>query len=128
MESILKRNKNGMVLLKKIDVGTCGVFEYSFNLIRIGFLKSITHLAIVPVLHRNMNKLMGMAEPEDYMTYKIDRDKMYALTQNGILFTWNIITGKILSQITLENHDYSNYDLASTYKNGRVLLKSKEDI
>lgn len=69
-----------MVLIKSIDVGTQGFFEYSFNLIRIGFVRSLTHLAIIPILHRNMNKFMGMAEPSAYICYKIFMDKMMALT------------------------------------------------
>lgn len=83
MESIVKRKKPGMTLLKKIDVGTNGYFEWSFNLIRIGMLKSLSHLAIVPILHRNTNKFMGMANPGDYMAYKVIKDKMFALTDEG---------------------------------------------
>jgi hypothetical protein len=80
MESIIKRDKPGMILLKKIDVGTLGSFEWSFNIIRIGCMRSFSHLAIFPVLHRNMNKFMGMADPGDYITYKTIKDTMFAMT------------------------------------------------
>ena len=129
MESIIRRNKSGMVLLKKIDVGTQGFFEFSEYLIRIGFIKSLTHLAIVPILHRNMNKLMGMAGPEAYMTYKVVKDKLYALTQDGFLFSWSIISGKMLTKVELPpEYNFNDYEIVSQEKSGKILIRSKENV
>lgn len=60
MESIIKKNVCNMTLLKKIDIGTQGYFEYGFTLMRFGFIKSLTHLLVTPILHRNTNKFMGI--------------------------------------------------------------------
>lgn len=128
MESIIKRKKPGMILLKKIDVGTNGFFEWSFNLIRIGMIKSFSHLAIIPILHRNMNKFMGMANPADYLSYKVIKDKMFAMTNDGLIQSWNITTAKCLTRNKLEGHDYTEFELSSKYKNGAVLLKSNADL
>ena len=124
----MKRKTLDMILLKNLDVGTNGFFEYCSTTLRISFMKSLTHLTVCPILHRNMNKFMGMATCDSYMTYKVDKDKMYALTMDGMLFCWSVTTGKLLSKVTLEGHDYSDYDLVSPCKEGRVLLKSKENL
>ena len=92
-------------MLKKLDAGTNGYFEWSFNLIRIGLIKSLTHLCIIPILHRNVNKFMGMANPGDYITYKVIKDKMFALTLDGTLFAWNITNGKMISKKVLPEFD-----------------------
>lgn len=94
----------------------------------MGMVKSLTHFVIFPILHRNMNKLMAMSFPSDYMTYKQHHDIMIAMTKLGLLFSWNLITGKILSKKTLEGHNYDNYDMYSKFKKGMVLLYSKDTI
>ncbi len=128
MESIINRNKSGMVLLKNIDVGSLGQFEWSFNLIRIGIMKSFSHLVIIPILHRNMNKFMGIANLDDYIAYKVIKDKMMAITQNGLMCSWNITTAKFLTRTSLKNHDYSDYTNYKTYNDGSALLQSNEDV
>lgn len=49
----------------------------------MGMVKSLTHLVIFPILHRNMNKLMAASFPGDYMCYKVMSDKMIAMTKIG---------------------------------------------
>lgn len=91
-------------------------------------VKSLTHLVIFPILHRNVNKFMAMSFPSDYMMYKVMNDTMIAMTNKGQIFSWNVMTGKILSKNTLEEHDYSNYDVYSKFKKNMILLRSKDNI
>ena len=119
-----------MILLKNIDVGTQGMFQYSPNLVRIGFVKSITHMAVVPILHRNIQKLQGIRDVDDYTTYKVSNEKMYALSKTGILQTWNITNGKEISCVDLSaEHCYTEkWDFVSQLKSDRMLMKSKENV
>ena len=71
MERIINKNNADMILVKDLEIGTVGYIEMSFSLIRMGFIRSFSHFAIVPILHRNMNKFMDMADPEDYILYKV---------------------------------------------------------
>lgn len=129
MESVVKRKKPGMTLLKNLDVGTQGFFEYSFNMIRIGLMKSFSHLAIIPILHRNVNKFMGMANTDDYLTYKVIKDTMMALTNTeGLLSSWNITTGKNVSRHIISDYDYTGWTKSSKYKCGAVLIYSDDTI
>ena len=105
-----------MVLLKNIDIGNLGHFEYSYDLIRLGFMKSMTHIAIVPILHRNINTFMEMHDIKTYISYKTLLGRMMALTLDGHLTTWILSTGKLHSRAILEEHDYSEYELFSGYK------------
>ena len=98
-------------------------------MIRIGLMRSFSHLAIIPILHRNVNKFMGMSNTEDYLTYKVMKDKMFALTNSeGLLVCWNITTGKCLTRTINEEYDYSSWTLSSSYKNGAVLISSNDTV
>lgn len=84
----------------------------SHSLVRMGFLRSFSHLAIIPILHRNMNKFFGAADVEDYLTYKVLKDNVFALTKDGIITSWDITTAKQRSRHLIEGNDYAKYDLA----------------
>jgi hypothetical protein len=54
---------------------------------------------------------------------------MFALTQDGILASWNIVTNKLISKKKLDEHDYnSDYSIVSYYKKGMVCIRSNEDV
>lgn len=83
MESIINKNTFNMTLLKKIDIGTQGYFEFGANICRFGFIQSLTNLLVTPILHRNMNKFMGIDDASKYVCYKVIKDKFIALTYTG---------------------------------------------
>ena len=84
-----------MTLLKKIEVGALGRFEYNGVLARFGFLSSFKTIIVSPILHRNMNKLMGIRNKTGYMAYKIMNNKFIAVHESDCnLNTWDIYTGK----------------------------------
>ena len=39
---------------------------------RIGYFNTLSHLTIVPLLHTNLIKFIGINKPEDYLTYKVE--------------------------------------------------------
>ncbi len=96
MERIINKKDGDLMLVKSIDVGTNGHLDYSHNLVRIGFIQSFSSLNIIPILHRNSNKFMGMGNTDDYLAYKVIKDKMIALTKKGVLVSWNITTAKLI--------------------------------
>ncbi len=129
MESLMKNIDSAetfLMLLKKIDIGAQGYFEFGANVVRFAFISSLTHIVIPPILHRNTNKLMGVKDMKEYIAYKVIKDKMITLTIEGELTCWNILTGKLLSIHKAEGHNYkADYELHSKYKKGAVMLKSK---
>eukprot|EP00347_Sterkiella_histriomuscorum_P004764 403359199 len=127
MESIINKDILNMTLLKKIDIGTLGYFEFGSSLARFGFIQSTTHILITPILHRNMNKFMGIDDDSTYICYKVIKDKFIVLTQTGELLTWNVLTGKPLFRNKL-SQSYEDYELFSKYKKDAVIIQSKEPI
>ena len=123
----MNKGKCNMTLLKKIDIGTQGYFEFGANVVRFGFMQSLTHLIVTPIMHRNMNKFMGVKALSDYICYKVIKDKFRALTYKGELQSWNILTGKPIGSVKLALHDYSNWELVSKYKKDCVLIRSKNN-
>ena len=76
MESIFNKSKIDMLLLKKIDIGTLGYFEFGANVVRFGFLSSLTSVIVTPILHRNMNKFIGISAIADYICYNVIKEHM----------------------------------------------------
>ena len=125
MEAIINKNKLSMTLLKNIDIGTQGYFEFSAGIGRFGLMKSLTSILVTPIMHRNMSKFMGIDAQDKYICYKVIKDKFIALTYTGELQTWNVLTAKPLGKHKL-NISFEDYDLQSKFKNGAVLIRSKE--
>lgn len=118
-----------MTLLKKIDIGVQGYFEFGAGVVRFGFMQSLTDILITPIFHRNTNKFMGIKAKDNYICYKVIKDRFMALTKTGELSIWNVVNGKLLKTVKLEGHDYSNYTLHSTkYRKNSVLLKSNAEV
>jgi hypothetical protein len=88
----------------------------------MALMRSFSQILILPLLHKNMNKFFGMSHPNAYICYKVIKDKMIALTRKGKLTCWNIVTGKKLTTVELEGHNYIKYSIISEEKNGAVLL------
>lgn len=61
MEQVIKKNQFNNVLLKKCDVGTCGVVEWTGYIVRIVFYESLNNVIISPILHRNQHKFIGVS-------------------------------------------------------------------
>jgi hypothetical protein len=53
--------------------------HYSFFEKRLGFFANCTSLSIVPLLHSNQIKFIGINEEENYIAYKVINDKFIAL-------------------------------------------------
>jgi hypothetical protein len=85
MESMISRDKCSFTLLKNIDVGVLGYFEKGTTVMRFGFLNSLTDLVVTPILHRNMNRYMGVGNLDDYYCVRQIKDKYIMLKKTGLL-------------------------------------------
>jgi hypothetical protein len=95
--------------LSNIQVGFSGFVDWNQEQSRFSILKSLDTLNIVPALHRNTLAFIGMSKRESYLATKVIKDRFIALDVNNYIFTWSIVTGKLLSVNKLMNQDYSNY-------------------
>lgn len=91
-----------MTLLKNIDIGSTGKFEFNGILDRFGFISSLSRCVLAPILHRNTHKLIGFPSLIYILCYKVVKDKIIILAKNGIIVSWNILTAKILSHVALD--------------------------
>ena len=115
-----------MILIKQTEVGALGSFEWSPDIERVGMMRSLSTICIFPLLHNNTNKFLGMGPKDVYLTHKIIKDKIHTFSQQGKLKTWDFITGKFIKKVQLTDHNYSNYRQVCNYKDGSVLLVSKD--
>ena len=81
---------------------------------RIAYLTDYDQIKIVPLLHRNIINFIGMKTIDKYGGFLRRRDTLIALEiESNSLISWNITTGKILSEFKLEkpvvNEDYLIY-------------------
>jgi hypothetical protein len=81
-----------------MDIGTIGIIDYNQELKRLAVMKSLSDIAIIPNLHSNTNKFFGMSNSEHYIAYKVIKDKMIALNEEGLLCSWSVATAKILTR------------------------------
>ena len=118
------------------EVGCNVDISYSQTEARIGYFNTLSHVTIVPTLHTNMIKFIGINKPEEYFAYRVIKDKFIALHKKGELQTWNLITGKYIGDNQLKEtwfNDYINHDPESfnneahINRNNRVLLRSIEE-
>lgn len=91
-----------MTLLKNIDIGSAGQFEFSGSTARFGFISSLTNGIVTPLLHRNVNKLIGFPDADKILCYKVIKDKIIVLTKDGSLQCWNLLTAKPLSKVKID--------------------------
>ena len=98
MKAIIHKQKVSMILMKYFHAGPLGAIECADNILRLGMMKLCSQLIITPILHRNVNKFMGIRDTGDYICYKVIKDKMFALTDKGEIWCWDICTAKLLSK------------------------------
>jgi hypothetical protein len=120
-----------MVLVKSIEVGTQGHLDYSPSLLRLSFMKSFTHLVMIPIPHWCSNKFMCSEATENYLANNIIDDKFYALSMDGMLWCWSIVTCKLLSKKTIEEYNFKDWMVAkkARFRNFcKVLIRTKDKI
>lgn len=80
-----------------MQVGFNGFLDWNQDYSRFSLLKSLDTLIIIPALHRNTIGFIGMGPRESYLATKVIKDKFMALDKKNYIFTWSMITGKLLS-------------------------------
>jgi hypothetical protein len=66
-------------------VGVNTTLYYSKDEGRIGYFDSISSITIVPLLHINLIKFIAISKPDEYIAYKVIKDKYITLTKKGLL-------------------------------------------
>lgn len=79
----------------------------------------------------NVIKFAGIHQKNNYLAYRVYKDKYIALGKDNVLYTWSLVSGKLLYQHRLsDNYDYSQYkrvedDEGDVKMRSKVLLQSK---
>ena len=97
LRNIFVKNNDVSFTLSDLQVGFSGLLDWNQTYSRFSLLKSIDSLIIVPALHRNTIAFIGMNKRESYLASKVIKDKFIALDNKNYIFTWSIVTGKLLS-------------------------------
>jgi hypothetical protein len=124
--------------MKNYDVGCNHCLFFSNYESRIGYFNTHKHATIVPFLHTNFIRFIGLTDPEKYLAYKVINDKYIALHNSGWLMTWNLITGKLLEMHEVKSKKkwfskfvvhYPEYESDRTAEKrcGKVLIRSKKE-
>jgi hypothetical protein len=105
-----------------------GYFEKGTTVMRFGFLNGLHSLVVTPILHRNMNRLMGANNLDDYWCFRVIKDKVIALKKTGLLQTWSLYTGKFEGAVQLDIVDWGKFEIFTKTKEDRVIIISKDEI
>lgn len=70
-------------------------------------------ISIVPALHRNVINFMGMDTRDQYLCNKKIKNLFVALDKRNFLYTWNILTGKLIHKQKVDGIDLSGYEIYS---------------
>jgi len=119
----------------QVSVGLNNVLYYNMQENRLGYFSSVSNITVLPLLHINFIKFLGINSPEQYIVYKVDKDKFMALHESGKIQTWSLISGKLLFQ---KQTDPSLFDITGfvnfasleteVLKKNKALLISEEAI
>ena len=124
--------------MKNYDIGANHCLFFSDYESRIGYFNTFKYATVVPFLHTNVIRFIGLTDPEKYLAYKVINDRFIALHNSGWLFTWNMLTGKILdeqevvckkkwfSKFVVHYPEYES-DRLLEKRDGKVLLRSKKE-
>ena len=127
INNVIEKEKDISYLLNgKITVGCQNDIDFSMQNQRIIFQSSFKAIIVLPVLHRNTVSFIGMKPRSEYLAYKIDRDKLIALSNINILSTWDVLTGVLLGQVKKlgEGQDYSEYEIYQGSSDDQTYLKN----
>jgi hypothetical protein len=125
------------IIMKAYDIGCNHCLFFSDYESRIGYFNTYKYATIVPFLHTNFIRFIGLSDPSKFLAFKVLNDKYIALHNKGYLVTWNLITGKVIGLKELEKKwtmkyevhypEYSSNRLLDK-RDGKVLLRSKKEI
>lgn len=78
-----------------VKLNSCLVFNIEES--RISYFNNYEFGTILPFLHTNAVKFIGLANPEDIVVHKISSGTFSALDRKGILMIWNLLNGRLKS-------------------------------
>lgn len=124
---------------KLFNPGHCSTLAYCHAENRIGYFNQFSHVTVVPLLHTNKIRFIGIKDPSEIMAYKVFEDDFITLNRKGKVKTWNLLSGKFERESKLEGvewmqqfspHDpeYNYSYTVCTKKFGKILFKSEEAV
>ena len=63
---------------------------------RFSFIQNFDKIAVIPIPHLNLINCIGMGMKQDYLIWREKNGFFTALDRNNHLYTWSMITGKLL--------------------------------
>jgi hypothetical protein len=133
------------MLTNDIQVGCQGLFDFSDENQRLIFLSSFEKIMVIPMLHRNTARYMGMKDRKNYLATKVMNGRFIALSKKGKIYIWDQITGLLMREEMIELPKYKEFtnfelytwtdpDLGITdtvYKKewySKILIRSKDPL
>ena len=108
-----KKNANNHLMHASLDFGdkqiTCLDYD-EFNTC-VNLLLTDFTIVQVPVLHRNTQQFMGMAERNFYLCSRKVKDNFFALDKYGYVNKWCVETGRLLSRKFVETKIFDDYQV-----------------
>ena len=108
----------GSSYLVSCQVGEKAVLDYSQQNTRLTFMKDLSKVQIIPLLHENTLAFFSMPERENIACVKRDTDIFYVLTFQSEIYGWEVSTGALVSYYKIKELDIKRYrHLANTEDN-----------
>lgn len=105
----VNRMLEGAIEVHKLEdamVGSQDYIDFDFETQTIAFLKDLSAIHLMPLIHRNTLKFFGMDKKSNYLIWR-QQDGIFTAVNKKLKITmWSTVSGKILSQQTDAIDDY----------------------
>ena len=79
---------------------------------RVGFVKDYHNLCMMPLVHRNTIRFLGMLHRQHYLILRENQGLLTGMTRAGEIISWSVKTGKIVYRNVEEekpNFEYKDF-------------------
>ena len=97
--------------MKQNEFGCNPYLAYCEAEARVGYFNTLRYAVIVPLLHSNTVKFVGLTDPENYLAFRTIGEKFIGLDNKGYLNIWSMISGKYLTSNKIKEDWIIDYEL-----------------
>ena len=96
--------------------GQCSLVNSSKFSNRFSFLQSYDNIVVIPFPHLNTINFIGMGQKSDYLIWRAKNSFFTALDKTNMLYTWSMLSGKMLYLEKLKQQQTSNLEKYEVYR------------
>lgn len=93
---LISNDRIEMYKLNAALVGKSSSLSYCSSNARLGFIRNYHHLSMLPIVHRNTIRFLGMKARQNYLIFREHGNFLSGYSRSGELTTWCKKSGQIV--------------------------------